>query len=158
MSKGMTSGIFIILFVCALASCGPPIGYVGSSLVGSLDDFWTVPRRQVYDEGSSFIKADDLWVFASSRGIVQKIDVYQVTIEFEINPDDSNPAQIVPVPPNGAEFILLKSVVGVGRKLVRVSHNGMTAEYSIEIQDLTGGGGNGNGSDDSGFGEFIVWK
>ena len=132
MRKGIT-GLFIIILVYALASCGPPMGYVGGDSSGSLvDDFWAVPRRQSYDEGSLFVKADDLWVFASFMGVVQKIDINKVAIELEINPDDlDNPAQIVAIPPNGTGFRLLKSVVGIGRKLVFISYNGMNPSICI---------------------------
>ena len=163
MRKGITQGLFSIILVYTLASCAPPMGYVGGSsgFTSPVDDFWAVPRRQTYDEGSLFVKAEDLWVFASSMGVVQKIDINQVAIELEINPDDlDKPAQIVPIPPNGnGGFRLLKTVVGVGRKVVTVSYNGMLATYSITIDDLTGSNGNnGNGDDDGTFGGFIKWE
>jgi len=162
MRKGIAQGLFTIILVYALASCAPPLGYVGDAYgdLSNADDFWAVPRRQTYDEGSLFIKTDDLWVFTSSMGVVQKIDVNKVTIELEINPDDlDKPAQIVPIPPNGSGFRLSKAVVGVGRKVVTVSYNGMKATYSIVIDDLTGDtGGNGNGDDDGTFGGIIKWE
>jgi len=117
-----------------------------------------VPRRLIYEEGGDFTRADDLWVFASARGIVQRLDINIIDIKIITNPDDTvNPPNIVQVPFNGNGFQLLRSVVGIGRKVVSVSHKGMTAEYSIEIENLLGTDP-GDGDNGGGMGGFIKWE
>jgi hypothetical protein len=143
----------------ALSGCSP-IGYVSAPGTSNPDDFWTVPRRLVYDEGSDFIRADDLWVFVSSKGITQKIDVGQVFIRLIKDPESDKEASVNRVNINHITT-LTKSLVGVGRKLIIVSYQDMSAEYSIEINDLTGN--NSNGGDEDGFqlgdGDgFIKWR
>jgi hypothetical protein len=141
----------IISFV--LAACAP-IGFVGAD---SPDDFWIVPRRQVYDEGNNFVRADDLWVFTSSGGVVQKIDVKQVTIKLIKNPnvDKSHPGNSVSI---NSVTTLTRSYAGVGRKLVTVSYKGLTAEYSIEIQAIFDPDSDGPGFRMGDDGELIWWE
>jgi hypothetical protein len=148
---GILLNLCIISFI--LAACAP-IGFVGAD---SPDDFWTVPRRQVYDEGNNFVRADDLWVFVSAGGVVQKIDVKQVTIKLIKNPnvDKANPKNSVSI---NSVTPLTRSYAGVGRKLVTVSYKGLTAEYSIEIQSVFDPGPDGPGFLTGDDGELIWWE
>ena len=152
--------LLCILFI-PLLGCSP-IGYIGDSDGVEPEDFWTVPRRQMYDEGNDFIRADDLWVFVSNRGMVQKIDVRQVVIKLIKNPEGDKTDQNNIVSINNGFTTLTRSLVGIGRKIIIVSYQGMTAEYSIEVQDITGSNG-GDVDDGKGFivgdeAGFIRWK
>ena len=156
MRKGIT-GLFIIFLVCTLAACAP-FGPIYESVSSNQDDFWIVPQRIAYDEGSDFVRADDLRVFSSGSGTVQSVDIKQVTIRLIIDPegDPDNPDNRVSI---NTVTRLSRSLVGVGRKLVIVSYKGMSAQYSIEIQDLTGSGPDPKtGDDDKTFGGFIKWE
>ena len=158
MRKGIVQGLFIIVLVYTLASCAP-FGPIYDSSSSDQDDFWTVPRRIAYDEGSDFVRADDLWVFSSSQGAVQRVDIRQVAIGLVIDPDSDadDPQNRVSI---NAVTRLSRSLVGVGRKLVIVSWQGMSAHYSIEIQDLTDSGTDPSNRDngDKTFGGFIKWE
>ena len=154
----------IIIFI--LAACTPPVGAIsgdsqdGAIHVRVLDDFWVVPRRLVYFEGDSFVREDDLWVFASHRGVVERIDVRQVRIDLIRNPNNTSSPIIVPIPANNGNFRLTSANIGTGRKLVSVSYQDIVAEYSIEIHDITGNdNGGGGGNDDNGnIGGIIIWE
>ena len=145
-------GFLIIIIVSfAVLSCSPPIGYIkgGSGSGADFDDFWTVPRRNVYNLGDGFERASDLWVFASKNGIVQKIPVDDVTIGIVKNPDIETPDE--PIIIKNGKYNLVATVVGAGRKLIVVTYGDKTAKYSIEVMDPSGlidnnGKGDGEGS------------
>ena len=154
----MRNSIIFTLFVIILAGCSP-IGYIGDASTLNPDDFWTVPLRLVYDEGSDFVRTEDLSVWSISRGLTQRIDVRQVQIRLIKNPDGdrNDPNNRVNL---NSITTLTKSLVGVGRKIISVTYQGLTDEYSIEIQDLTGNLGS---EEEEGFqvgsgGGFIVWR
>jgi len=151
----------IIIASFALAAC-TPLGYVfdedsSYNANAHYDDFWTVSRRQTYNLGDSFNRNSDLWVFASSQGIVESVPSTYVDISLVTNPDSANPTRIDILGNNSSDNTYrLSSNVGTGRKLVVVSYGGNTAEYSIEVADPLGldpgNGGNGGGS-----GIGIIW-
>jgi hypothetical protein len=148
----------IILTVSfAVVSCSPPIGYIqGGSLGVDFDDFWTVPRRNVYNLGDSFVRASDLWVFASSQGIVRSIPVDKVNIGLISNPDAAVP--YAPIPITNGEYILNAAIVGAGRKLIVVSYGDKTAKYSIEVMDPSGLTGGKEVGGEEGTGINIIWR
>jgi len=154
--------------VFILVACGPPIGYIGGSggsFTGDHDDFWTVPRRQVYNLGDDFVRAEDLWVFATASGAVMRIDVDNVIISLVTNPSASTPDAPITIfsngngngygNGNGRSVYTLGTHIGKGRKLIIVSYDGMIAEYSIEIMDPFGLDSD-DGSEDGG-GVWIRW-
>jgi hypothetical protein len=111
-----------------LAAC-TPIGYVGESGTGKPDDFWIVPRRMTYDVLDYFVRADDLWAFTSTGGLVKKIDINQVTISLITG------GQSLEIK-NGNWPLYSNGVKSTGRKFIVVTHqSGMKADYSIEIVD-----------------------
>ena len=153
--------LIIFSFFCILAACSNPIGHIFDSSGPSLnhDDFWTVPRRQVYNLGDNFKRSEDLWVFALSQGIVERVDINYVKISIITNPNAATPDDPITIyggsngngNGNGNGF-LLSAYIGKGRKVIIVDYGGRTAEYSIEIMDPYGiiddgpGGGGENGS------------
>ncbi|MCL2139336.1 MAG: hypothetical protein FWH41_07375 [Treponema sp.] len=151
--------IFIFITILfAFGSCVPPIGYVSGS--GDYDDFWTVPRRAEYNLGEYFVRVNDLWAFASYRGIVENIPVNKVEIGIIKDPDAATPS--APIPMLNGEYRLVDSVVGTGRKIITVSYENKIAEYSITIVDPSNVGGPGtdpgNGDDEDSSGIGIKWK
>ena len=126
------------------------------------DDFWTVPRRQTYNLGDSFNRDNDLWVFASNRGIVEAVSSKKVEIGLITNPGSANIAIITMLDESSSDdtYRLTDSNVGTGRKLIVVTFGDNAAEYSIEVTDPLGvSGGNGAG-DENGDGSVIgiIWR
>ena len=156
--------IFIILAVSfVVIGCRQPVGAISDGGTPPRPDvdhdaFWTVPRRQVYNLGDYFERNNDLWVFATSQGILEEIPVNRVSISIVRNPDAAVPSD--PIDIDGNEFRLVAATVGAGRKLIVVSYGDKTAEYSIEVQDPHSldprdDPENGNGSGGTGIG--IIW-
>ena len=150
MSRFPTLIITIIVASCAVFSCAPPIGTIkrGSAVAGNLDEFWTVPRRQYYIHGDDFVRKNDLWAFASYNGLVETIPIEKVEISLVKNPRAAPAAWDTINIKNGAYTLV--SSVGTGQKLIRVTYENMTAEYSIEVRNPDGTrdpeDNNGNGS------------
>jgi len=168
--QGNTIRKLIIIFpvVFILAACGPPIGHISSPdsiVIGDHDDFWTVPRRQTYNLGDDFVRTDDLWVFISSNGAVQRINTERVAIRLITNPNASTPDAAITMSGdvngngngngNGYRGYTLGTHIGKGRKIIIVSYDGMNAEYSIEILDPLGLDSD-DGNEDGG-GVWIKW-
>jgi len=153
--------LIIFSFFCILAACSPPIGHIFNSSGPSLnhDDFWTVPRRQVYNIGDDFVRTEDLWVFALSQGVVERVDTKNVTISIITNPDAATPGDPLTIYGNGnGSRYTLAVHIGKGRKLITVTYGGMTAEYSIEILDPLGILDSDGGEDGSNTGGvWILW-
>ena len=120
------------------------------------NDFWTVPKRNVYNLGDYFDRNSDLLAFALSSGNVIPVPVDQVTISIISNPNSTDPDEPIPVSGNTYR---LSSNVGSGRKLIVVTYEDKTTEYSIEVMDPhsldPGNGGGGGGDNGSGIG--ITW-
>jgi len=136
--------ILICSLAYTLAACGLPVGHIGGGYSGIAqihDDFWVVPRRQVYNLGDDFVSNEDLWPFASSRGMVQRVSLYDVVIHLVRNPDSATRDEPIVVfgngngNGNGYAFNLGPFIIGRGRKLIIVTYRGIKAEYSIEILD-----------------------
>jgi len=158
----------LIIFPLAyiLAACGPPVGHIGGGYSGVVqihDDFWVVPRRQVYNLGDDFLSREDLWLFASSRGVVQRVNLGNVVISMVINPDSATPNNPIIIFGNGngngngnGYAYTLGSHIGRGRKLIIATYRGIEAEYSVEILDPHGLGGDDD-DDEPGGGIIIGW-
>jgi len=141
--------LFIITAVpLAFAGCAPPVGtlYNGGGLSGH-DTIWAQPNRIVYLVDNYFRPHDDLQVFASYRGIVEAIPLNRVTIEID---DLSNPDMSGVVD----SFYQLSTP---GRKIIIITYENKTYQYSIQVQDPFGGSGPGNGNGGGG-GIIIIWK
>ena len=147
--------VFIFIIIIGVSACSSPIGSIRYGVNRNYDDFWVVPRRHVYYLGDYYNRNNDLWVFASNGGIVETIPVSDVTIEIIRNPDNPNPDAPIEIINGNFRFEALPLGVGTGRKLIRVSYSGKIAEYSIDVTDPYGIGGNG---DDDGPGINIVWQ
>ncbi len=141
--------LLIVLLVSLVAIGCAPIGSVGSS--SSLDDFWVVSQRYEYDLGESFNRDKDLRVFISYQGIVEPVPVKEVGISIVTtgNTPETFVVENTTYP--------LSISVGKGRKLVVVTYNNSSAEYSIQVEDpfgLTDIDDNGGGS---GSGIGVIW-
>jgi len=122
--------IFIITVSwCVIAACSAPIGTIERD--AAIDDFWLVPRRQVYYVGDYFNKNNDLWLFFSDRGIVQQIPVRDAALKLISNPNAAEPREY----PITEDTLRLLNDIGIGRKIIEASYGNKTAEYSIEIMD-----------------------
>ena len=150
--------VLSIIVMIGISACSSPIGSIrGGEENRNYDDFWTVPRRSTYYLGDYFVKNNDMWVFASSRGIVESIPVSRVDVEIIRNPDSSSPADPIPVINGDFRFEGMPAGVGTGRKLIRVSYNSWIAEYSIDVTDPYGIDDPGNGGG-GGAGITIIWQ
>ena len=151
--------ILLFITIIGFSACSSPIGSIRYGVQDrNYDDFWAVPRRTVYYLGDYFVKNNDLWIFASSRGIVESIPVSIVTIEVIRNPDDTAPEDTIEITNGSFRLEDMPTGVGTGRKIVRVSYSGKIAEYSINVSDPYDiGPGNGNGNGD-GPGIGIIWQ
>ena len=166
MRKNKIFGRLLLIFssFCVFAACSPPIGHIyDSSGLSNHDDFWTVPRRQVYNLGDDFVRTEDLWVFALSQGMIERVNTNDVTIRMVTNPNAAVPEDPITIYGNGngngnGNRYTLASHIGKGRKLIIVAYGGMTAEYSIEIMDPLGilDDEEGEGENGSG-GVWILW-
>jgi len=157
MSKFPTVLITIIIASCAVFGCAEPIGTIkGGTGTGKVDDFWTIPRRQYYVHGDDFVRKSDLWAFSSYRGLVESVPVDKLTISLVTNPRAA-PAQWEKVDIKNGEYTLVGSVVKTGQKLIVVTYDNKTAEYSIEVRNPDGSVDPGdNGS--SGSSVVIQWS
>ena len=129
--------IFIVLLLFSLffTGCAPPVGQLND---WAFNELLAVPQRMVYEPGDLFQRDTDLSVFTSSpNGNLNPVDIAMVDIL--IKEDPSRPENTRPV--NG-EYKLNIS----GRKIIFLSYQGLTTEYSIEVTDLSGGNGSGGGS------------
>ena len=160
--------LFVLVVPVLLSACIQPVdpdlgwqpngpgGPDGPGAPSDYDDFWAVSQRNVYNLGDYFDRNSDLLAFALSNGSVIPISVDNVTIDIIINPDSSALYEMVPV---SANTYRLSTNVGSGRKIIVVSYEDKTAEYSIEVMDPhnldpgNGGGGSGGGS-----GIGIIWS
>lgn len=144
--------IIIIAVSFAVASCYP-LGYTHDA---GFDDFWTIPQRQYYTLGDDFVRTSDLRAFASSRGMIEAIPASDVEIALVKNPDAEAPGD--PIPIVNGRYRLISSVVGTGRKLVIVTYEGKTAEYSIEVRNTDGSIDPGDQGSGEGSGIGIIWR
>jgi hypothetical protein len=126
---------FIVLLTAlfAVSACAP-LGNIGGDSGFDSDIFWVVPRRQYYTIGETFKKNNDLWVFASSRGIVESIPVSKV--EIYLDPDDDPPSKTYLIDDEAWPLEFLS--VGTGRKFIKVVYGNKTATYSIEVRNEFG--------------------
>ena len=152
--RRFAAGVLITALVFSLSctGCAPPVGQLSGNT--ALDELLAVPQRMVYDLGDTFKRDTDLTVFASFHGNLQAIPISRVSIR--VIEDVSNPQDSIPV--NG-EYWMIEP----GRKIISVSYDGLSAEYSIEVKDplgLGGGGGSGGGGSGGtslGNGSGIIW-
>jgi len=138
----------ILIAALAAAGCGPPIGSIGG--YGDTDLLWTVPNRVAYDLNDLFMRNSDYQVFVSYRGIIQYVPNDQVKVAIAEDPDFSDEREYIPLDENYA-------LLSEGRKLIVVEYNDLSAQYSIEVRDPFGLGGNG-GNESSGSGIIIEWE
>jgi len=121
--------IIIIAISYTLAGCTP----VGSVYDDQERSLWAVPRRQVYNVGQYFDLDKDIWAFFSyPTGTTEPVDVTRLTIHILPNTNGNQP-----IPVNYPRT-MLTSTVGKGNKTVRITCEGKTAEYSIEVNDPLG--------------------
>jgi len=150
--------ITLILLLPLVAACAPEsLGFAFESDNSSLSatrQIQVIPRRDGYKAGEYFKPAEDLYVnVINEGGTVEPVPVNKVSIGIVTNPDAANPSAPIAVPSSGAQLV---SAIGTGRKLVVVKYSGLEpATYSIEVQDILGGGGGGT---DNGSGFHIIWK
>ena len=133
------AGVFVTLSIfLSFTGCAPPVGHLSGSAASEL---WAVPHRMVYHPGDSFLRDTDLSVFTSSNGNLNPVNVLMV--EIRIKEDPTRPENTRPV--NGEYKLNVP-----GRKIITLTYQGLTAEYSIQVGDPNG---NGNGS---GGGNVVV--
>jgi hypothetical protein len=122
---------FIIIIAAAwcVSACASPLGTIDKDV--SVNDFWLVPRRQVYNVGDYFNKNNDLWVFSSKSGSVEQVPVGKVELKLLSNPSAPKPDEYLVT----EDTLRLLNGIGIGRKIIVVSYGEKTAEYSIEIMD-----------------------
>jgi len=128
---GWLCNIVIIAAVCA--GCNP-VGsiYDGTAKKTAHDELWAVPYRVVYDINNLFRRQSDVAVFTSDKeGALQPIRITDVEIKVAEDPD--NPDAAVVVPPD-KDYPLYTP----GRRLVIISYEGLSARYSIEVQNPYG--------------------
>ncbi|HCC38242.1 MAG TPA: hypothetical protein DEQ14_11910 [Treponema sp.] len=143
-----TARRLLIALIVSLAAAGcAPIGSIGAT--SSIDDFWVVSQRYEYELGDSFNRDKDLRVFISYQGIVEPIPVKDVDISIVTT---GNTPQTFVV--ENTTYRISPSV-GKGRKLIVVTYNNSSAEYSIQVEDpsgLTDGE-----EDEGGSGIGVIW-
>ena len=132
----------MILGVCAVTSCAPPLGSIGGGV--PYESIWAVPYRDLYIINDILIPEEDLLVFGSFRGAALPIDVNDVTLGIVEDPGFA-PHAITLVPED--EFYLFRRS---GWKQVVVYYGEASTRYSIEVLDpyeqedpSIGGGGIG---------------
>jgi len=97
-----------------------------------------------------FNRQEDLSVFAAFHGMVETIPTDQVEISI-IEPEA--PEKPVPIPRDFPdEFYIFRKP---GRNIVVVSYNGMSARYSVEVNDPYNL--SGDDDDDGNGGIIIIW-
>lgn len=158
--KRLTGSIILIIFACILAvfSCSAPVGFIdgnngGPGIVGDTDYMWAVPYRDTYDVRDVFVRSTDLSVIASARGMLQNIPTDQVEISIIEDPDWGGEEILVPTD----EYYAFTSE---GRKVVVVRYSGLSARYSVQVNDPFGLGGTdpgGPGGPGDGGGINILW-
>jgi len=123
--------LIIIIVVSTLVAC-TPIGYTHDE-DGEERSLWAVPRRQVYNVGHYFDLDKDIWAFFSySTGTMEPVNVTRLQIDILPNNNGNMPIPIQ------YPRTMLTSTVGKGNKTVRITCEGKTAEYSIEVNDPYG--------------------
>ena len=140
--------LLILIIALAAADCGPPIGNIGG--YGDTDLLWTVPNRVAYDLYDLFLRNSDYQVFVSYRGVIQYVPNDKVKVAIAEDPDFSDEREYIPLDENYA----LRTQ---GRKLVLVEYGDLSADYSIEVRDPFGLGGEG-GAGSGGTGIIIEWE
>jgi len=151
--RRLTKTISLIISCCFIAACFSPIGTIEKD--ESVDDFWLVSRRQVYNVGDDFNKNNDLWAFTSDRGIVNRISAGDVTLKLISDPNSKEPKEY----PITDDTLHLINGIGTGRKIIEATYGVRTAEYSIEILDpykVSDPDAPPAGDGESGF--EVVWK
>ena len=122
--------IVIIAAVCA--SCSPIGSVYNDGKATAHDELWAVPYRVVYDINNLFRRQHDVAVFTSDKaGALQPIPVAKVEIKVAEDPDDPDTAVLVPPDENYPFYT-------PGRRLVIISYAGLSASYSIEVQNPYG--------------------
>ena len=156
--------LWLATLIIVVTSCRPPVGAItgnggggnggGDTIHG--EDLWVVPHRIFYNINGVFWRDTDLRVFVSRQGTLHPIHIDNVAINVIENPAIPNVRNLVPID-EGYMFTT------EGRKVIAVSYNDLSSNYSVEVQDPWGiGGGNGDDSGDGinvggGGGTNIVW-
>jgi len=143
--------LFSLLIAAVGVSCARPLGSIYGSGTASADVLWAVPYRVVYDMNALFLRRSsksDVVVFTTdTEGAVRSIPIKDVTINIITNPNQPN--ELVLIPPD--EDYQLQSP---GRKIIVISYDDLSVEYSIEVKDPLGVGE----ETDGGSGLIIIWK
>ena len=128
--RRIAAGVFFTLLFLSFTGCAPPVGQLSDSALELL----VVPQRMVYNPGDLFQRDSDLSVFTSSNGILTPVNIATVDISIKEDPTRPDSASLV----NGKYQLIY-----TGRKIIVLSYQGLTAEYSIEVRNLNGGNGGG---------------
>ena len=156
--------LWLATLIIVVTGCRPPVGAIsqqgdnggGNGTIHG-EDLWVVPHRIVYNVNGVFWRDTDLRVFVvSQQGALLPVLIDDVAIDVIENPANPNVRNLVPV---DAGYIFTNQ----GRKIIALSYNDLSTNYSVEVQDPWGIGddnGNGNGGGISiggGGGSVIVW-
>jgi hypothetical protein len=157
---------FFIVIISALAmgaaGCTPvePAGFTGGGGGGgmgpsaAIDSLLVVPHRSLYSVNDNLWRRYDFSVFAHYANNTMA-EIPSETVEVGIIEDLTDPDTITPCGINDNPIFL-----SYGTKGVVVSYNNLSAQYTVQVLDPLGVGGDpggGGGSGGNGPGIIITW-